>query len=168
MKATLSSLAMGLLLLLSSQTQAKMHSFTETNFLLDGNTQRFQIRVFCPDAFDLSSLYVTVRDADSSSQVRFFQSTALNGIMGVGYAPPYGWNIDHVDFGPYSVSRRSTGNELLSQMAIEKPVGIAQGGSFDILGTRINGNGNETISIAAVVDTDEASASACKIVVVDG
>lgn len=168
MKALLLSLSSTLFLGFAGIGNAKVHSFTETNFLLDGNTQRFQIRVICPEAFELSSLFVTVRDPDSSSQVKFYNTRALGGIMGPGYLPPYGWNIDHVDFGPYNVYRSSTGNEILSQMAVEKPVGIAKGGSFDLFGTRIGGSGNESISIAAIVDTAENSTAACNIAVVDG
>ena len=146
---------------------ADIRSFTTVNFLLDGANPSFQIRVICSEAFEVSGVYATVRDPNNSIDIKYTRVVALSNIFGPEFEPPTSWRIGYVPFDPAPGGASTRGYELLSQLEVEKPVGIATGGSFDILGSRSGQNGDETISVAAVVETAPEAENICKIVIVD-
>jgi hypothetical protein len=151
----------------SRPAAAVIRSFTVVNIPLDGADPAFQIRVICTKAFAVSSLYATVRDPDNSIDLHYAPVLALSNIFGPDFVPPTSWQIAHVPFDPAPGAASTEGYELLSQLAVATPVGIATGGSFDLFGSRAGHNGDETMSVAAVVETAPAAANPCQIVIVD-
>lgn len=151
----------------SRSAVADIRSFTVVNSPLDGANPTFQIRVICPQPFLVSGLYATIRDPENSIDIRYTTVFALSNIFGPDFAPPFRWSVAHVPFDPAPGAASTRGYELLSQLGVEKPVGIASGGSFDILGSRSGQNGNETVSVAAVVETDSEDDNSCRVVIVD-
>jgi hypothetical protein len=141
------------------------------NFGLVGGDEFFQIRIFCSEAFQVNGVYATVRDPDGTIDVEYFDVFALGRILGDDFAPPLSWTIQHVDFDPEGGDASTAGYELLSQLEVEKPVGVAHGGSLDIFGLRISSDlgpdSNDTLSVGAVVETAQDSENACNIVIVD-
>jgi hypothetical protein len=134
---------------------------------LAGMNPLFQIRVICDRAFNLTGLYVTGRDTTAMAPVtiEYNDAVALNNIFGPGFGPPTSWEIAHTDTTAIA-SATSEGLELLSNMSIQ-PIGIANGGSFDILGTRAPNTRQTLLSIGAVVETDRDPDNVCRIVLVD-
>jgi len=141
------------------------------NFGLVGSDEFFQIRLFCSEAFQVNGVYATVRDPDGTIDVEYFDVFALGGIFGDDFAPPFSWAIQHVDFDPEGGDSSTAGYELLSQLQVEKPVGVAHGGSLDIFGFRtstdLGPDSNDTISVGAVVETAQGPENVCSIVIVD-
>ena len=133
------------------------------DFDISGGTDPFQIRVFCNEAFQVKSVFATVRGG--RLDIAYNDVVALGNIFGETFAPPFGWSIRHTDFDPPSGAPSTRGYELLSQLQVEKPVGIAVGGSLDILGVAA-GEG-ERIWVGAVLNTAQDSANICQIVIVD-
>lgn len=136
------------------------------NYPLDGTTGGYQVRVFCDRAFQVTGVYSTVRDPEGSVDFTYNSVLALNNIFDSSFTPPTSWAIEHNDF-TVVAQPESAGYELLSQLEVDKPVGIADGGSFDILGTRDPNTGNTTITIGAVVETAQDPENECEIVIVD-
>jgi hypothetical protein len=141
------------------------------NFGLVGSDEFFQIRIFCSQAFQVNGVYVTVRDPDGTIDIQYFDVLGLSDIFGEGFTPPFSWAIRHVDFDPEGGGSSTAGYELLSQLQVEKPVGIADGGSFDIFGARtsadLGSDSNDTISVGAVVETAQDPDNVCNVVIVD-
>jgi hypothetical protein len=141
------------------------------NFGLVGSDEFFQMRIFCSEAFQVNGVYATLRDPDGTLDVEYFDVFSLGGIFGDDFTPPLSWAVQHVDFDPEAGDSSTAGYELLSQLQVEKPVGVAHGGSLDIFGFRTSADlgpdSNDTISVGAVMETAQDPENVCSIVIVD-
>ncbi len=153
------------------KSKPDIRSVQLVNFGLVGNDEFFQIRIFCSEAFQVNGVYATARDPDGTIDLDYFDVFVLGGIFGDDFAPPFSWAIQHVDFDPESGDSSIAGYELLSQLQVEKPLGVPHGGSLDIFGFRTSADlgpdSNDTISVAAAVETAQDPENVCSIVIVD-
>ena len=136
-----------------------------TNFVLDGDRAQFQIRLLCDEAFVVKSMYTTVRDETEPVDFRFSRAVLLNDVFDGAVAPPTSWRVAHEDL-EIEIGDNSGGVELLSNMDIPA-LGVGDNGSFDIIGSRNPNTRASTMSIGAVVKTNNIAANECRIVVVD-
>ena len=115
----------------------------------------FQISVECDKNFLVTSLIATVSDPDSTIDIRYVEAVLLGPGFGFNQVPT-SWKIKHTDLDP-SASSSQQGFELLSQMEIEIPIGVAANGIFSVLGdvTASTDESNDTIDIGAVVTTSQ-------------
>ncbi len=134
------------------------------NFVLDGNTPSFQVRLICKEPFEVQSYIVTPRDPSSRVRVKFYKAMQLANPFSGGLTPPYGWNIAHQDFSLFAL-RASNGAELLSNMNI--PQLAMAGTSFDLFGTRSPNTHQTTLTLGAVVKTKEKPGNKCGFTVID-
>lgn len=132
---------------------------------LDGNSDNFQIRVLCSEAFNINSMYITTRDSSTSVDISYNSVSLLNNVFGAGFAPPTSWRVAHTDFSTIAAAS-SGGHELLSNMNVAS-LGVGTGGSFDILGSRSPNTQQTMISVGAVVETVNTPENNCRIVLVD-
>lgn len=135
------------------------------NFVLAGGNSQFQIRLLCDSSFGVKSFLVTARDVSQNVDINFFRARLLSNPFGGDITPPTGWSVGHADF-PIVAGASSAGHELLSNMGVPL-LGIPDGASFDIFGSRSPNTGVTTLTIGATVETDANTENSCKIVVVD-
>jgi len=120
---------------------------------LSDSGEYFQLAVTCDKNFLLHTLIATVYDPDSNVNISYDRALLMGGGFGFNQAP-HTWHIDVVNtYHPGNMDNK--GYELLSDMKIDKPVGVAAGGSFHIGGFVNSSTDKSTINIGAFVTTSQ-------------
>jgi hypothetical protein len=135
------------------------------NEVLDGTSPAFQIRLICDETFNVNSFLITARDPGTAVNVDFNRVMIFSNPFGDDLAPPSGWSVGHQDFA-IAIGASSSGNELLSNMNVPA-LGIAQGATFDVIGSRSPNTQATVFTIGAAVETTRDPENECRIVVVD-
>ena len=77
---------------------------------------------------------------------------------------PFNWDIRRTIFDPSAGVLSTSGVELLSQMQVESPIGVPEGGRLSLLASKSGLLGNETIDVGVVYF---GPSGACSILVID-
>ena len=121
----------------------------------DDALTRFQIDVICDKDFLVHALIATVNDPDSTIDIQYDDVNLVGSGFGFNQVPT-SWFIKHVDLNPSSAESQK-GFELLSQMEIERSVGVAANGKFTVFGdvTASTDESDDTIDLGAIVTTSQ-------------
>ena len=108
---------------------------------LTGFTSQFSIRFQCASPCTVTSVYVKTHDPDGVLDVNYYSCSMLGSFTGL---------IEHFDFDPAPALSNQDGFELLSNLQVDAPVGVADGATL-VFGVNKNAfDGNETIDVGVV------------------